>query len=74
MSVGKEMNGRERFINVMEYKPVDKVPNYEAGVWEQTKERWIQEGLNEFDLHWNWWAGKNALKWMQGNSYLSITA
>ncbi|HHY83496.1 MAG TPA: hypothetical protein GX505_12600 [Clostridiales bacterium] len=58
MFTDKKMNGRERFINVMEYKPVDKVPNYEAGVWEQTKERWVKEGLNEYDLHWNWWAGE----------------
>ncbi len=58
MLTSKPMTGRERFINVMEYKPVDKVPNYEAGVWGQTKERWIQEGLNEFELHWNWWAGE----------------
>jgi hypothetical protein len=53
-----KMNGRERFINVMEYKPVDKVPNYEAGYWAQTKERWLKEGLNEYDLHWDWWTGE----------------
>lgn len=58
MFTEKKMNGRERFINTMDYKPVDRVPNYEAGVWGQTKERWINEGLNEFDLHWNWWAGE----------------
>ncbi|HBP38584.1 MAG TPA: hypothetical protein DD640_07565, partial [Clostridiales bacterium] len=52
------MNSRERFLNTMAYKPVDRVPNYEAGVWGQTKERWISEGLNEFDLHWDWWAGE----------------
>jgi uroporphyrinogen decarboxylase len=71
MSVGKEMNGRERFINVMEYKPVDKVPNYEAGVWEQTKERWIQEGLNEFDLHWNWWAGEECFE-MDAREFIPV--
>lgn len=58
MFTERKMNGRERFINVMEYKPVDKVPNYEVGVWGQTKERWIGEGLNEFDLHWDWWTGE----------------
>jgi hypothetical protein len=54
----KVMSGQTRFINVMEYKAVDKIPNYEAGVWEQTKERWINEGLNEFDLHWDWFTGE----------------
>lgn len=58
MFTERKMNGRERFINVMEYKPVDRVPNYEVGYWGQTKERWINEGLNEFDLHWDWWTGE----------------
>ncbi len=49
----------ERFINTMEYRPADRVPNYEAGVWGQTKQRWISEGLNEFDIHWIWWAGED---------------
>ncbi|MDW7657348.1 MAG: uroporphyrinogen decarboxylase family protein [Bacillota bacterium] len=52
------LNGRQRFINVMSYQAVDRIPNYEAGVWGQTKQRWIDEGLNEFDLHWDWWAGE----------------
>ena len=52
------MTGRERFIHVMEYKPVDRIPNYEAGVWGQTIERWVGEGLNEFDLHWDWFTGE----------------
>jgi uroporphyrinogen-III decarboxylase len=27
------MTDRQRFLNVMEYKPVDRVPNIEVGVW-----------------------------------------
>jgi hypothetical protein len=42
----------------MEYKPVDRVPNYEVGVWSQTRERWQQEGLNIHDLHWDWFTGE----------------
>ena len=44
MFIDKKMNGRERFINIMDYKPVDRMPNYEFGFWEQTKELWIKEG------------------------------
>ena len=55
----RDTNGRERFCSTMDYKPVDRVPNYEAGVWGQTKERWIREGLNEYDLNWDWWAGED---------------
>ncbi len=55
------MNFLERFLNVMEYKPVDQVPNWEAGVWPQTRERWEQEGLDIHAFHWDWFAGEEAL-------------
>lgn len=54
------MTNRERFIATMEYGPVDAVPNYEVGVWEQTIERWAQEGLNPYSLHWDWFTGEEA--------------
>lgn len=57
MFINKKMNARERFLNVMEYKPVDQVPNHEAGVWSQTLDRWVSEGLNQFDLNWDWFTG-----------------
>ena len=52
------MTGRERFINTMEYKPVDRVPNYEMGVWEQTVDRWESEGLDRFNLKWDFFTGE----------------
>ena len=52
------MNAKQRFHNVFEYKPVDRVPNWEAGVWGQTRERWEAEGLADPDLHWDWWKGE----------------
>lgn len=58
MFTDTKLTHRERFLNVMDYKPVDKVPNYEAGVWGQTRERWAEEGLNENNLHWNWFTGE----------------
>jgi hypothetical protein len=51
------MNERDRFLAVMEYQPVDQVPNHEAGVWEQTIDRWEQEGLNRYALTWDWFTG-----------------
>lgn len=39
------MDNRTRFLNVMAFKPVDEVPNYEVGVWPQTAERWRQTGM-----------------------------
>lgn len=55
------MNYLERFNAVMEYRPADRVPHWEVGVWEQTRERWQQEGLDTERLHWNWFAGEPAL-------------
>lgn len=53
-----EMTARERFLGVMEYQPVDRVPNHEVGVWTQTQDRWQQEGLDIYDLHWDWFTGE----------------
>ncbi len=52
------MNHLERFLAVMEYKPVDRVPNWELGAWPQTCDRWEQEGLDPTTLHWQWFPGE----------------
>ncbi len=51
----------ERFLAVMEYQPVDRVPNWELGAWPQTRDRWEQEGLDKNLWHWNWFPGEEAL-------------
>jgi len=55
------MTHLERFLNVMEYKPVDKVPNWEAGAWTQTVERWETEGLDSTAVNWDWFTGDAGL-------------
>lgn len=52
------MNNKERFINNMEYKEVDYVPNWELAVWGQTAERWEKEGLDPDKVHWDWFKGE----------------
>jgi len=52
------MTERERFLKVMEFQKVDKVPNYELGVWGQTIEQWYQQGLPQDSLRWNWFEGE----------------
>jgi hypothetical protein len=42
----------------MEYQPVDRVPNWEAGVWGQTQHPWASEGLCEYEMHWDWFVGE----------------
>jgi hypothetical protein len=56
------MNELERFLAVMEYNPVDRVPNWELGVWPQTRQRWETEGLDPATMHWNWFPGEGALE------------
>lgn len=39
------MNPRERFLNTMHFKPVDRVPFWFDGAWAATYARWRDEGL-----------------------------
>ena len=55
------MDELERFLRVMEYQPVDYVPNWEAGVWPQTRERWEAEGMDPNLYHWDWFSGVDSL-------------
>ena len=55
------MNHLERFLALMEYKPIDRVPNWELGAWAQTRERWEGEGLDPASLHWQWFPGESTL-------------
>ena len=52
------MNHLERFLAVMEYQPVDRAPNWEAGVWPQTRQRWQEEGAPVDRYHWDWFDGE----------------
>ena len=65
------MTNRERFYNVMEYREKDRVPNWEAGVWGQTIERWESEGLDIRDLHWDWFTGEEYLG-MDGREFIPV--
>jgi uroporphyrinogen decarboxylase len=56
----KLMTHLERFLAVMEYQPVDRVPNWELGAWPQTIDRWEAEGLDVTRHHWDWFTGDQA--------------
>jgi len=57
------MNDRERFLNVMNYKTVDRCVYGVAGAWPETIERWKTEGYDpdnppRFDTdRWEWQGG-----------------
>lgn len=66
------MNARERHINTMKFKPVDKVPNYELGLWGQTYERWLTEGLPESEITGNWFEGVPKVGRMDRREYIGL--
>ena len=39
------LNHRERFHRTLQFKEVDRVPDYEFGYWKETIDRWHTEGL-----------------------------
>ena len=43
----------------MDCKSVDRLPNYEHGTWDQTTDRWENEGLERNLLTWEWWLGED---------------
>lgn len=44
------MNDRERFLNCMRFRKADRAPWWELWYWEETLERWCDEGLPQ-DVH-----------------------
>ncbi len=67
----RKMTGRERFLALMEYQPVDRVPNHEVGVWGQTIDRWAEEGLDIHQLHWDWFTGEEYFG-MDAREYIPV--
>lgn len=39
------MTPKERFLNTLQFKAVDHVPNMEICLWTQTQNRWLSEGM-----------------------------
>jgi len=54
----RKMTDRERFCRIMEFQSVDRVPNYELGLWGQTIEQWYQQGLPQDVLYHHWFEGE----------------
>jgi hypothetical protein len=39
------LSHRERFLRTLQFQPVDRLPDLEFGAWQQTIDRWQQEGM-----------------------------
>jgi hypothetical protein len=57
------LTNKERFMNVLSFKAVDRVPNFEIGAWEQTTQLWEAAGLP---------AGLNTGNLFGGNAYFNL--
>lgn len=56
------MNDLERFHACMDYRPADRRPNHELGVWPQAVERWKTEAPDAVkNFHWNWFVEEPAI-------------
>ncbi len=51
------MNQRQRFIETMTFGTPDRVPNHELGLWGQTVDRWLEEGMPEEVVGASWFDG-----------------
>lgn len=66
----------QRFLDCMEYRPSDRRPNHELGVWGQTRARWCREApaaVAQFKMQswWDWFRGEPALG-MDRREYIQV--
>ena len=63
---------RQRFHDCMDYRPSDRRPNHELGVWAQTKLRWRRENPEAAqNLGWRWFYEEPALK-LDRRDYIDV--
>ena len=65
------MTNRERFMNTLNFKPVDRVPMIEwAGWWDKTYKRWFSEGLPESSNIFEYFGLDNHIQfWLQHKTW-----
>jgi len=56
------MNYRERFLSVMRFETPDRVPNHELGLWGQTFDRWLSEGMPQDAIRNDFFRGEDFFK------------
>jgi len=52
------MNELERFLATINFQKTDRYPYWELGIWGQTYERWLHEGLTDYELRGDWFKGE----------------
>ena len=54
------MTSREQFLAVMDHAPANRAPSWELGIWPQTQDRWLSEGMPDDKLLGDWFSGVDA--------------
>lgn len=68
----QEMTGRERFLRCIHGQPVDRVPNFEGGLWGKTAERWFREGLPKETHEYEAFLEGSNVKLREGSEYFGL--
>ena len=66
------MNERERFLAAVGLQEVDRYPYWELGIWGQTYDRWLQEGLAEPELKGDWFRGEPRFARLDKRDYIPL--
>jgi len=66
------MNERERFLATVKFRETDRYPYWELGLWGQTYERWLNEGLNECELNGDWFRGEPKFAGLDRREYITL--
>jgi hypothetical protein len=54
---GIRLTSREQFLAVMDHAPADRAPSWELGIWPQTQDRWLSEGMPDHKRLGDWFSG-----------------
>lgn len=59
-------------MSIVRFQKVDRYPYWELGIWGQTYDRWIREGLNEEELRGDWFRGEPKFAKLDKRDFIPI--
>ncbi len=66
------MNDRQRFLDTVRFREVDRYPYWEVGVWGQTYDKWLREGVDEEELRGDWFRGEPAFAGLDRRDFIPL--
>ncbi len=66
------MTDRERYLATMSFQQTDRYPYFELGIWGQTYERWLKEGLREEELKGDWFRGEPEFAHLDRREFIKL--